>query len=91
VESRGAQDKVRYDQGPGALDVMLSTFDFGFTICASPTVLRCIAGITEFGTADELIDDRDTESFLQETLTQIYTCLRDSLKTARQSLQQRDE
>jgi hypothetical protein len=85
--SRGAGGKVSYNEGSGALDAILPTFDFGFTIGASPGILRCIARINEFRKAGELFCDGNTELFLEETLSQLNVCLRETLDTAPQACQ----
>jgi hypothetical protein len=77
VESRGAHETVRGDETSSALGPILSTFDFGFTIGASPATLRCIAAITEFRKAGEPFGAGSAQAFLEETLAQLNTCLRD--------------
>ncbi|KAH7057350.1 fungal-specific transcription factor domain-containing protein [Macrophomina phaseolina] len=88
--SRSARNTVRINERSGDLGAIMSTFDFGFTIGASPAILKCIAGISEFRKAGKGFGDVTTEAFLEETLAQLNICLRDTLGPMQQIPQQEE-
>ena len=86
--NEATQDTVQSNEASGTLGLIKSTFDFGFTVGASPAILECIASITKFRKAGKSFGDGESESFLERILGRLKVCLEDTIRLEQQILPQ---